>query len=71
MEPLESQINEWRTFVGQLFVSLAGTAWLAGRFLTGSDSFHRLERWQTSHLHLLGLWAASVVVILPPLFAFA
>lgn len=54
-----------------LFVSLVGTAWLAGRFLTGNDSFHRLERWQTTYLPLLGLWAASVVVILPPLFAFA
>ncbi|MEX0757352.1 MAG: hypothetical protein WD204_05335, partial [Acidimicrobiia bacterium] len=53
-----------------LLVSLAGTAWLSIRFLTGNGTFHRLERWQTSYLPVFALWVATVVVILPPLFAF-
>ena len=54
-----------------LLVNLAGTAWLSMRFLTGRIAFHRLERWQTSYLPIFALWAATVVVVLPPLFAFA
>jgi hypothetical protein len=54
-----------------LLVSLSGTAWLSTRFLTGRGTFHRLERWQTSYLPVFALWAAAVVVILPPLFNFA
>jgi hypothetical protein len=53
-----------------LFVNLAGTAWLSARFLTGRSTFHRLERWQTAYLPVFALWAAAVVVILPPLFSF-
>ena len=53
-----------------LLVNLAGTAWLSTRFLTGHSTFHRLERWQTTYLPGFALWAATVVVILPPLFAF-
>ncbi len=53
-----------------LLVNLAGTAWLSARFLTGHSTFHRLERWQTTYLPVFALWAATVVVILPPLFAF-
>jgi hypothetical protein len=53
-----------------LLVSLAGTAWLSARFLTGQVTFHRLERWQTAYLPVFPVWAAAVVVILPPLFAF-
>lgn len=53
-----------------LLVSLAGTAWLSIRFLTGHSTFHRLERWQTTYLPAFALWATTVVVILPPLFAF-
>ena len=29
---------------------------------------HRLERWQTTYLPVFALWAAAVVVILPPVF---
>ncbi len=54
-----------------LLVNLTGTAWLSTRFLTGHSTFHRLERWQTTYLPVFPLWAATVVVILPPLFAFA
>ncbi|MGH8872831.1 MAG: permease prefix domain 1-containing protein [Acidimicrobiia bacterium] len=53
-----------------LLVSLAGTAWLSTRFVTGHSTFHRLERWQTGYLPVFALWAATVVVIVPPLFAF-
>jgi hypothetical protein len=54
-----------------LLVNLAGAAWLSMRFLTGRIAFHRLERWQTSYLPIFALWAATVVAVLPPLFAFA
>ena len=53
-----------------LLVNLAGAAWLSARFLTRRSSFHRLERWQTTYLPVFALWAATVVVILPPLFGF-
>ncbi len=54
-----------------LLVNLAGAAWLSARFLTRRSRLHRLERWQTTYLPVFALWAATVVVILPPLFAFA
>jgi hypothetical protein len=54
-----------------LLGSLAGTAWLSVRFLTGAGTFYRLERWQTSYLPVLAAWAAVVVVVFPPLFAYA
>ena len=53
-----------------LLVNLAGTAWLSTRFLRGQITFHRLERWQTSYLPIFALWAATVVAVLPPAFAF-
>jgi hypothetical protein len=53
-----------------LLVNLAGAALLSARFLTGRSTLHRLERWQTAYLPIFALWAATVVVILPPLFAF-
>ena len=53
-----------------LLVNLARAAWLSTRFLAGRTSFHRLERWQTSYLPVFALWAAAVVALLPPLFAF-
>jgi hypothetical protein len=54
-----------------LLVNLSGAAFLSGRFLTGRSSLHRLERWQTGYLPALALWAACVLVVLPPLFSFA
>jgi hypothetical protein len=53
-----------------LLVNLAGAAWLSTRFLTRRSTLHRLERWQTTYLPVFALWAAAVVVILPPLFGF-
>lgn len=54
-----------------LLVNLSGAAWLSIRFLSGRSTLHRLERWQTSYLPVFALWAATVVLVLPPLFAFA
>ncbi len=54
-----------------LLVNLGGTTWQSARFLTGNGRFHQLERWQTTYLPVFAVWAAIVVVILPPLFAFA
>jgi hypothetical protein len=53
-----------------LLVNLAGAALLSLRFLKGRSTLHRLERWQTTYLPLFALWAAAVVVVLPPLFDF-
>jgi hypothetical protein len=53
-----------------LLVNLAWAAWSSARFLAGRIAFHRLERWQTSYLPVFALWAATVVVAFPPLFAF-
>ena len=53
-----------------LLVNLVGAAWLLARFLTGRSTLHRLERWQTSYLPVFVLWAAAVVVLVPPLFGF-
>ena len=53
-----------------LLVNLARTGWLSMRFLRGQIAFHHLERWQTTYLPVFALWAATVVVVLPPLFAF-
>ncbi|HEV2711462.1 MAG TPA: permease prefix domain 1-containing protein [Gaiellaceae bacterium] len=53
-----------------LLVNLAGAALLSVRFLTRRSTLHRLERWQTTYLPIFALWAATVVVILPPVFAF-
>jgi hypothetical protein len=54
-----------------LLVNLAGAAWLSARFLMGRSRLHRLERWQTTYLPVFALWAATVVVTLPPLFGFS
>lgn len=54
-----------------LLVNLAGAAWWSMRFLTTRTGFHRVERWQTTYLPVPALWAVVVVVVLPPLFAFA
>ena len=53
-----------------LLVNLAGAAWLSARFIAGRTTFHRVERWQTAYLLVFAVWAATVVVGLPPIFAF-
>ena len=54
-----------------LLVNLAGAAFLSVRFLTRRSTLDRLERWQTTYLPVFALWAAAVVVVLPPLFGFS
>lgn len=54
-----------------LLVNLAGAALLSGRFLRRRSTLHRLERWQTSYLPIFFMWAAAVVIVMPPLFGFS
>ena len=53
-----------------LLINLAGSAWLYARFLRGAGTFGALERWQTAYLPVYAVWAALVVIVLPPLFRF-
>ena len=53
-----------------LLVNLAGSAWLYAQFLRGGRPFAALERWQMTYLPLYSVWAALVVVLFPPLFAY-
>src|SRR5215211_373978 len=52
-----------------LLVNLVGAAWLSARFLRRQSTLHRLERWQTTYLPVFAVWAATIVVALPLLFA--
>ncbi|SEB86129.1 hypothetical protein SAMN04489806_1972 [Paramicrobacterium humi] len=54
-----------------LLVNLAGAAWLQLRFLRGKERFTALERWQTAYVPVYLAWAAIVVIVFPPVFAFA
>jgi len=54
-----------------LLVNLIGSTRLLARFNRGASPFVALETWQTDYLPVYGLWAAFVVVGLPPLFGFA
>lgn len=53
-----------------LLVNLAWSAVLYLRFLRRRGSFAALERWQTDYLPVYALWAALVVAVFPPLFAY-
>ncbi len=54
-----------------LLVHLAWSAWLSVGFLRGKHPFDPIERWQTRYLPAYAGWALVVVVIFPPVFAFA
>ena len=54
-----------------LLANLAVAAWLSTLFLRRRSTLHRLERWQTAYLPVFAVWAAAVVVVLPPLFGFS
>jgi hypothetical protein len=54
-----------------LLVNLAWSAWLYAGFLRGRRPFRALEAWQTAYLPVYFLWAALVVMLFPPLFAYA
>ena len=53
-----------------LLVNLAWSAWLYARFVSQRGSFAALERWQMAYLPLYSVWAALVVVMFPPVFAY-
>jgi len=54
-----------------LLVNLTWSAWLYAGFLRGRTPFRALEAWQTAYLPVYSIWAALVVVLFPPLFAYA
>jgi hypothetical protein len=54
-----------------LLVNLAWSAVLYIRFLRGRGSFTGLERWQTGYLPVYAVWAATVVVVFPPVFGYS
>jgi hypothetical protein len=54
-----------------LLANLVWTAWLLAAFLRGRRPFSDLERWQTAYIPVYAAWAAIVVAVFPPLFAFA
>lgn len=54
-----------------LLVHLVRAGWLSAGCLRGRRPFAELERWQTRYLPVYGVWAAIVVVVFPPVFAFA
>ncbi|HLF76355.1 MAG TPA: permease prefix domain 1-containing protein [Dehalococcoidia bacterium] len=53
-----------------LLANLMWSAWLLTAFLRGWRQFSDLERWQTTYIPVYAVWAAIVVVVFPPLFAF-
>src|ERR687891_630357 len=53
-----------------LLVNLAWSAVLYIRFLRGRGSFTGLERWQTDYLPVYAVWAATVVIVFPPVFGY-
>jgi hypothetical protein len=53
-----------------LLVNLAWSAVLYVRFFTKRGTFDAIERWQTGYVPVYALWAAIVVVVFPPLFAY-
>jgi hypothetical protein len=54
-----------------LLANLVWSAWLLSAFLRGKRKFSDLERWQTTYIPVYAIWAAIVVAVFPPLFAFA
>ena len=60
--------------LGENFIllgNLAWSAWLYAQFLRARRPFSALESWQTAYLPVYSGWAAFVVVVFPPLFAYA
>jgi hypothetical protein len=58
--------------VNLLFVAnLVGAGWLHLRFLRRRGRFEAIERWQTGFVPVYLAWAALVIAVFPPVFAFA
>jgi hypothetical protein len=53
-----------------LLANLVWSAWLLGTFLRGRRPFSDLEQWQTAYIPVYATWAAIVIAVFPPLFAF-
>jgi hypothetical protein len=53
-----------------LLVNLVWSAMLYIRFLRGRGSFSLLERWQTDYVPVYAVWAAIVVIVIPPVFGY-
>ncbi|MGV0603535.1 permease prefix domain 1-containing protein [Mycolicibacterium sp. XJ1904] len=53
-----------------LLVNLVWSAWLVLGFVRRRRPFGDVERWQTRYIPIYGVWAAFVVLALPPLFGF-
>ena len=53
-----------------VLVNLAWSVRLGVEFVRGRTGFAALERWQTSYLPVYGIWAAGLVLVLPPIFGF-
>lgn len=54
-----------------LFVNLAWSAWLYFQVIKGRKRFALLERWQTDYVPVYAAWVWVVVLVFPPVFAFA
>ena len=54
-----------------LLVNLAWSAVLYIRFLRRRGSFSCVERWQTDYVPVYAVWAATVVIVFPPLFGYS
>jgi len=54
-----------------LLVNLTRSGWLSLALVRGRRTPAALERWQTGYLPVFGIWAAAVIVVLPPVFGFA
>ncbi|KUH84861.1 permease prefix domain 1-containing protein [Mycobacterium sp. IS-1556] len=54
-----------------LLVNLSWSAYLLVGFLRSRRDFATMERWQTRYLPTFGIWAALVVLVIPPVFGFA
>jgi hypothetical protein len=54
-----------------LLANLAWSAWLLVGFLRRRTPFAAIERWQTGYLPVYAAWAWIVVLVFPPVFAFA
>jgi hypothetical protein len=53
-----------------LLVNLARSAWIYAAFLRKRAPFSALESWQMAYLPVYSIWAALVVAVFPPLFAY-
>lgn len=54
-----------------LLGNLAWSARLCVGFLRGTRTFAAIEKWQTDYLPAYAVWAALVILAIPPLFSFA